>query len=349
MKNCRAATGYSWCVAALLLNLFGAHATAQIASSGDVYYKVHVDQQFRYYVFANSVVVWENQNVEGTSLATSAAHDTTFPYGSLGLSAALSANAGSFTADLNANIGLDARTGIFHQLTNSIRVDVYIKGGTGTPYWITVAGTGQVDASRTGGARGTLQPLNGISSASFMDSTATMDSTGAESIPVAETYSVSGVTTTTLLVSGDTYSYAGAYTFGTPASVSQAICVLGCMTSAATFNAVSTGHVQIDVFPYVSPVSAPPLATPAGDLLVRASPNPSRGGTTVSWSAPAGQQTRVEVFDMHGRLVKCLEEGPATGQPQHVAWQASGLREGLYFVRVHSGERSSTTKVILSR
>ena len=334
-------------VLALVLVLAGlavAPAGAQIAAPGDVYYKVHVTQKFKYYAFVQDEVLWLDADYEGTSLAESALHDTTLTYGSASVAAEFAADAGTFTADTGAALDVDARTGLFHLMTNTLTVSVYILGPSGTPYWITTSGSGQLDVSRFGGLPGSLQPVNGQSLASFMDSTASVDTTGARFVPVEESSAVSGNTTTQITVGTDTYSLARVFTYQHPARVTQTVCILGCMTEAAHFHAECAGHLQINTYPYVAPTDAPALAG-APALRVEAWPNPLRGDTTVSFRAPAGRRTTVEVFDVAGRRLSALYDAMATGGRQEVPWRAAGEPGGTYFVRVETDGQAATAKL----
>jgi hypothetical protein len=330
-----------------LLALAAGPAFAQVAAPADVYYQVHVDERYKYYAFAADEVTWASFDTAGTALSWSYMRDSTVLAGVVGTAVSFDADAGTLSADLSSYLDLTARTGAFHSTTNSLHVDVYIKGPSGTPYWITTHGTGQVEASRTGGLPGSLQSVNGNSLATFMDSTAYVDSTGSEVIPVDEASMRSGLTTTPIVVGADTYSYAGGYTFQTPARVLQAVCILGCMTQPALFHAASSGHVELDVFPYANPAGVPGPAPPRASLELSVSPNPLRSEATIAFRAPAGTRTRVLVFDAGGRTVSRIHDAAATGQVQRLRWDSAGMPRGLYFVRVVAGGRTSVAKVAL--
>ena len=342
----RSRPSMAWGTALAFAFLAGSPASAQIAAPGDVYYQVHVNQRFKYYVFVQDEVTWLDADYIGTSLSESAVHDTTMSQGLVGVAADFAADAGTFTADTDTHIDVDARTGIFHRMTNTLTVSVYIKGGTGTPYWITSSGSGLVEVWRLGGTPGTLQPVNGTSFAAFMDSSASVNYSGVLAVPVEESSVLSGTTTGQIVVGADTYSLAHTYTFAQPAEVTQALCVLGCMGTAAHFHAQAAGHVELHVYPYAAPTGVPALAG-AGPVTLQASPNPLRDATTVSFRAPAGQRTTVRVFDVRGRLLSALYDATATGGLQRVPWEATGVPGGLYFVRVETGARTSTAKLAL--
>lgn len=335
-----------WVLALAIVPLLAAGAAhAQVALPGDVYYTVHVNQRFQYYAFVTDVRIWENYDAAGTSLLGSAAHDTTELAGTLGISCAYEASAGRFTADLNTEMYMQARVGIFHLLTNEVRVNMYVRGPTGTPWWIKRTANGQALASRFNGLPGGLQPLNGESTATFVDSIAYTNTTGA--VTKVDTFSTleHGFSQAQIVVDGVTYSFARAYVLKAPAMMTQAVCILGCMTQAADFTTIAGGHVELELFPYLSPVSVPSASPSAAALMVRAAPNPLRSRSTITFRAPAGERASVRVFDVRGRLVTQLFEGTATGESQSLAWQPESRGAGLYFVQVCAAGQSATTKV----
>jgi hypothetical protein len=174
-------------------------------------------------LFANSVVTWERADLEGVALSSTADHDSTFPYGLVDVSAAFDADAGTFSADFDSHIGLDAQYGIWHELFNALTVQVYVKGHTGTDWHARVLGDGQLDASRFGGLPGSLQPLNGTSIASFMDSRPRSTSPGGLD-PVDELKVYSGNSTTEITVGADVHCTRERVQ---RRRASRAICILG--------------------------------------------------------------------------------------------------------------------------
>lgn len=79
-------------------------------------------------------------------------------------------------------------------------------------------------------------------------------------------------------------------------------------------------------------------------------PNPITGPVSVAYGVPnsdKGKPFEVAVFDVSGRLVTTLTEGPAQPGRFHLQWSArasSGapVRAGLYFVRFRLGDRTLT-------
>jgi hypothetical protein len=81
--------------------------------------------------------------------------------------------------------------------------------------------------------------------------------------------------------------------------------------------------------------------------LAPASPNPSRGAVTLSWTMPSSAQARLTVVDLAGRTVRVLAGGIFTAGSQHATWDGrdahgQAVRAGAYFVRLDSpwGSRS---------
>lgn len=344
------ARGVNLATVLAVLTLAGSARPAQAAAPGDVYFRVGVDQRFQYYAFPQDVVTWDSTTVSGTSLSFSASHDTLAVANRVIQSSSCNApNDGTLTADFGSYINAMADRGIFYHLYNTLSVAVYIKYPTGTPYRLRVISDGQIDVSRFGGLPGTIQPVNGTATASFHDSTGTISVTGAASVSVDELRSYAGNSGASIVVGTDTYSYAGTYFLRAAAQVTQTVCVLGCMTAADTLTANGGGHFQIDVYPNQNPTAAPVSAESPRPLALQVAPNPLRESAVVSFEAPRGTPTLIQVFDVRGRLVSRLFDAPATGQSQQVGWGAARLANGLYFVRVQAGREAFTEKVTLLR
>ena len=81
-------------------------------------------------------------------------------------------------------------------------------------------------------------------------------------------------------------------------------------------------------------------------------PNPARGGTQIKFDLAQGEDVKLEIFDLGGRLVKTLASGkrPA-GQYTHM-WDGrnnSGypVRAGSYFYRLTAGEHTEIRRLIM--
>jgi hypothetical protein len=92
---------------------------------------------------------------------------------------------------------------------------------------------------------------------------------------------------------------------------------------------------------------AAPPSTPA---LTAAHPNPFAASTSFAVTVPESGPARVEVFDVLGRRVAVLHDGPlAAGPEHHFTFHAAGLPSGLYVVRASGEGFTSARRVTLSR
>jgi hypothetical protein len=336
-------------------------AMAQVAAPGDVYYDVHLDHTFKYGPFANNIVVWQNSDHSGTELGFAAARDTVLVSGaSSSIATSIVATGGVFRADVNVAIDASARTGLFLYDTNRLIVDVYVRGPSGTPFRTVIASDGDLLASRLGGLPGSLQPVNGVSTVSFGDSTVVVDYSGTVERQAFLPRVHAGQTTTAINVGPDTYSLAGSYSITLVAYTTQAICILGCMTAPADFAAHVDGLVALDVYICDEagggglpcddvPTAAPDLPAATASLQIEAQPNPFNPRTELVFTAPAGVESTVEIFDARGALVRRLFCAPATGDQQRVTWDAADAASGIYVARVRGGGASAQRKLVLLR
>ncbi|MGE5175166.1 MAG: PA domain-containing protein [Hyphomicrobiales bacterium] len=97
----------------------------------------------------------------------------------------------------------------------------------------------------------------------------------------------------------------------------------------------------------VEPVASAPLPS----FRVRSMPNPFRPSTIISLELPTSGSTRVDVFDIHGRLVKELMNNWMPAGNHAVTWdgtdgRGSRVGAGIYFSRVTSGGRSSSQRLV---
>ncbi len=96
-------------------------------------------------------------------------------------------------------------------------------------------------------------------------------------------------------------------------------------------------------------VDAEPDLTADSFELLSAYPNPFNDEVRVSFILPASQQIVLSVFNLQGREIAVLSKGLLSTGEHHVTWDASGLKSGIYFLSLKSGNVSTTEKVILLR
>ena len=77
-------------------------------------------------------------------------------------------------------------------------------------------------------------------------------------------------------------------------------------------------------------------------------PNPSRGDVRVAYRVAAGE-AQVEVFDLLGRRVAQLADGPALAGEHRADLDVSGLAPGVYLVRLRQGAQQATRRMVVTR
>ena len=80
-------------------------------------------------------------------------------------------------------------------------------------------------------------------------------------------------------------------------------------------------------------------------------PNPSRGEVRVGFDLPSRDRAELGVFDISGHLVRPLADESSSLGGHELSWDGSGsagarLPAGVYFVRLVSGSRAVTEKVL---
>ena len=95
-----------------------------------------------------------------------------------------------------------------------------------------------------------------------------------------------------------------------------------------------------------------PVATESGPATgsfgVQAFPNPVLGQATVRFSLPGQTDVRLAVYDVMGREVAVLQDGPLAASQYDAAFP-SDLAAGLYVVRLQAGAQTATAKVSVVR
>lgn len=91
-----------------------------------------------------------------------------------------------------------------------------------------------------------------------------------------------------------------------------------------------------------SPEELPPV-TPS----VTAFPNPFNSTTTLTYTAPSSEWTKMEIVDIRGRVVSELASGRVSAGRHTVTWNAEGVPAGVYVVRLEAGTAKTAKKVVL--
>jgi hypothetical protein len=83
-------------------------------------------------------------------------------------------------------------------------------------------------------------------------------------------------------------------------------------------------------------------------------PNPFSATTRISYSIPLDREVSLNVYDLTGRLVRVLVDGPSSLSPFTAAWdgkdfEGKDVPNGIYLYRLKSGEFKATKRLVLLR
>lgn len=85
---------------------------------------------------------------------------------------------------------------------------------------------------------------------------------------------------------------------------------------------------------------------PVGYSLEINYPNPFNPQTIISYSVPVQGKVTLKIYDVLGREIRTLFNGPRAAGNYSVMFDASGLSSGVYFYRLSAGEFSVTKKMM---
>jgi hypothetical protein len=88
---------------------------------------------------------------------------------------------------------------------------------------------------------------------------------------------------------------------------------------------------------------------PGEPLRLEVAPNPFRGAATVTLSLSEPSEAMAAVYDVLGRRVSVLHEGPMAAGPHALRFDGRGLPTGVYVVRAAAGEAVVTRRLTLVR
>ncbi len=109
---------------------------------------------------------------------------------------------------------------------------------------------------------------------------------------------------------------------------------------------------EVDLGAYESPFAValePGAGVPIENILGAAYPNPFRSRTTLALDVSEAQNVTVEVFDVLGRRVATVHDGPLAVGAHRVMIEAVGLPAGLYLVRAEGETFSQSQRVTVVR
>ena len=76
-------------------------------------------------------------------------------------------------------------------------------------------------------------------------------------------------------------------------------------------------------------------------------PNPFNPVTTIAFDLPEAVPVRLVVYDVTGRAVAHLVEGPLAAGAHRVHFDATGLPSGVYLYRLTAGRLTETRRMVL--
>jgi hypothetical protein len=93
-------------------------------------------------------------------------------------------------------------------------------------------------------------------------------------------------------------------------------------------------------------------ALPTAVVLAQNHPNPFNPRTTIRFALPRAQDVTLRIFDVQGKLVRTLIEGPQTAGAHEAVWEGRDDRggqvpSGTYLYRLRSGDGDETRKMLL--
>ncbi|MCB0577332.1 MAG: T9SS type A sorting domain-containing protein, partial [Saprospiraceae bacterium] len=84
------------------------------------------------------------------------------------------------------------------------------------------------------------------------------------------------------------------------------------------------------------------------NLELSLNPNPvSQGLAQLSFNLDQGGETQVFITDVRGGLVRTVQQGTMNAGPNYVQLNTANLQDGVYFVRVQSGNLNGTKKLVV--
>jgi len=93
---------------------------------------------------------------------------------------------------------------------------------------------------------------------------------------------------------------------------------------------------------------------PSNVLLGRASPNPFGTSMTLSYALPTRGHVRLSIYNVAGREVAALIDGPMDAGPHLASWDGTNARgaelpAGVYFARLAFAGHDEARKIVLAR
>jgi hypothetical protein len=77
--------------------------------------------------------------------------------------------------------------------------------------------------------------------------------------------------------------------------------------------------------------------------------SPGASSAAIHFILPEARRVRLQIFDVTGRLVMKLVDGPFAAGPHVLDWRVAGEPNGVYFCRLEAGDDIAVEKILLLR
>ncbi len=123
--------------------------------------------------------------------------------------------------------------------------------------------------------------------------------------------------------------------------------VFRCLNFASSKCILADKRPKIDLI--INTIGIEPISTniPADYKLYQNFPNPFNPVTNIKFDLPRSSFIRLEIFDEVGRVISTLVNEKLNGGTYLVKWDGSNFGSGAYFVKLESGNKMITKKIIL--
>jgi hypothetical protein len=109
-----------------------------------------------------------------------------------------------------------------------------------------------------------------------------------------------------------------------------------------------TPFLAKDCIRFVGRETPPVIAVPESDVTLSPPvPNPFNPVTRIGYYLPEDATVQLIVYDVKGRQIATLVDGPVTAGEHIVTWKAVDAPSGIYFYRLTAGDFRETRKMIL--
>jgi photosystem II stability/assembly factor-like uncharacterized protein len=86
---------------------------------------------------------------------------------------------------------------------------------------------------------------------------------------------------------------------------------------------------------------------PVTYILSQNYPNPFNAQTVIQYSLPMQSKVSIDIFDLRGRRIETISEGPRDAGIHRVTWNAEGRSSGIYFYRIEADGIIGSKKMVL--